>query len=617
MTTSTVTLSNEQFQILLERIANPAPVSASAVISPPEMGNFSKCGSRFSGKTTEDVQAFIDAITVYKKCAQISDANALKGLPMLLDGLAAAWFQGANSLFQTWYEAIDGLKNAFGKKLLPHRISRDLFAREQRDDEPTDVFVSTSRALLAQLPETPVLDETHKLNMICGLLSSRIRKNIPRGQVTDFTKLIEKARAVEVNFAEDQECKQKQRPERPKCHYCHNFGHVQSECRKYANKAKSTEEKKEERTPGRPQIVCYGCRQPDHVPAVTSLEVLCLDTGEQIPRLLIKVDVVGLHGLAYVDSGARCSIAGNKLYQHLKTVGYATVPTQVTLVLADGVSQLVNAEKLRVPINVEGKLIETAFVAIPGHIQNKTLLGVDFITEANIIMDIPRWRWFFAERPEEHYEFHAEPGTPTTVAIDAADVVTLRAEEGFHLNHKERNQLSELLEQHADIFGRIVEATPFAEHTIKVTDDSPIAFPPYRLSSSRKAAPKLKYLGHVITADGISVDPEKIQAICSRPAPKDVKGLLSWLQTGSWFRRFIPNFAQVVQPLTILTRKNTRWTRGSAQQEAFDTLKQLLTSTPILRTVDDTLPFRLKTDASAYALGACLLQEEGSEERPI
>ncbi|KAF2892180.1 hypothetical protein ILUMI_13993, partial [Ignelater luminosus] len=300
------------------------------------------------------------------------------------------------------------------------------------------------------------------------------------------------------------ESKQKQRPKRSKCHYCHNFGHVQSECQKYANKAKSTEEKKE-KTSGRPQIVCYGCRQPGHVrsacparetgshttyrtAAVTSLEVLCLDAGGQIPRPLIKVDVVGLHGLAYVDSGARYSIAGNKLYRHLKTVGCATVPTHVTLVLADGVPQLVNAEKLRVPINVEGKLIETAFVAIPGHTQNKTLLGVDFITEANIIMDIPRRRWFFAKRPEEHYEVHAEPGTPTTVAIDAADVVTLRAEEGFHLNHEERNQLSELLEQHVDIFGRSVEASPFAEHTVKITDDSLIAFPPYRLSPSRKAA---------------------------------------------------------------------------------------------------------------------------------
>ncbi|KAF2891353.1 hypothetical protein ILUMI_14820, partial [Ignelater luminosus] len=177
--------------------------------------------------------------------------------------------------------------------------------------------------------------------------------------------------------------------------------------------------------PGHVRSACpareTGLHTTSRTAAVTSLEVFSFDTGEQIPRPLIIVEV------------------------HLKTVGCAIVPTQVNLALADGVPQLVNTKKLGIPINVEGKLIETAFVVIPGYTQNKTLLG----------------------RPEEHYVFHAEPGTPTTVAIDAADVVILRAEEGFHLNHEKRNQLSELVEQHADIFGKSVEATPFAEHTIK------------------------------------------------------------------------------------------------------------------------------------------------------
>ncbi|KAF2890641.1 hypothetical protein ILUMI_15532, partial [Ignelater luminosus] len=77
--------------------------------------------------------------------------------------------------------------------------------------------------------------------------------------------------------------------------------------------------------PGHVRSACRaretGLHTTSRTAAVTSLEVLCLDTGEQIPRPLIKVDVVGLHGLTYVDSGARCSIDKNKLYQHLKTMG--------------------------------------------------------------------------------------------------------------------------------------------------------------------------------------------------------------------------------------------------------------------------------------------------------
>jgi hypothetical protein len=84
--------------------------------------------SRFAGKPKEDVEAFVNAITVYQECVDISDDNALKGLPMLLNDLAATWFQGSKSLHKTWTEAVAALQNAFGKKLRPHRVFRKLFA---------------------------------------------------------------------------------------------------------------------------------------------------------------------------------------------------------------------------------------------------------------------------------------------------------------------------------------------------------------------------------------------------------------------------------------------------------------------------------------------------------
>jgi hypothetical protein len=86
------------------------------------LGNFAKCSSRFAGKPKEDVEAFVNAITVCKECVDISDDNALKGLPMLLNDLAATWFQGSKSLHKTWTEAVAALQNAFGKKLPPHRV---------------------------------------------------------------------------------------------------------------------------------------------------------------------------------------------------------------------------------------------------------------------------------------------------------------------------------------------------------------------------------------------------------------------------------------------------------------------------------------------------------------
>lgn len=129
---------------------------------------------------------------------------------------------------------------------------------------------------------------------------------------------------------------------------------------------------------------------------------------------------------------------------------------------------------------------------------------------------------------------------------------------------------------------------------------------------------KVKYLGHVITPKGIAPDPDKISCIVAMKEPTTVKHLLSFIQSCSWFRKFVPNFSQVAQPLTMLTKKNQPWMWGEAQANAFNELKRLLTSSPILVQPDYTRPFILRTDASGYALGAALLQgETPQDERPI
>ncbi|CAH2103255.1 unnamed protein product [Euphydryas editha] len=132
------------------------------------------------------------------------------------------------------------------------------------------------------------------------------------------------------------------------------------------------------------------------------------------------------------------------------------------------------------------------------------------------------------------------------------------------------------------------------------------------------ARDRVKYLGDIITPQGVSPDPDKVAAIAEMKEPTSMKHLKSFLQTCSWFRKFVPNFSKVAQPLTLLTKKKQPWKWDKAQSEAFAELKILLTSAPILRQPDYNLPFVLRTDASNYALGAVLLQGESpSEERPI
>lgn len=113
------------------------------------------------------------------------------------------------------------------------------------------------------------------------------------------------------------------------------------------------------------------------------------------------------------------------------------------------------------------------------------------------------------------------------------------------------------------------------------------------------------------------MDSDKTSAVANMSPPQNVKHLKCFLQTSSWFRLFIPDYAEIAAPLTTLLKKASTWRWGPEQQGAFDRIKSLLVSAPMLRQADETKPFVLRTDSGGYALGAVLLQGEGVDERPV
>ena len=126
----------------------------------------------------------------------------------------------------------------------------------------------------------------------------------------------------------------------------------------------------------------------------------------------------------------------------------------------------------------------------------------------------------------------------------------------------------------------------------------------------------MQYLGFVIGRGGIATDPSKVDAIRSWPSPKTLKQARRFLGLVGWYRRFIQNFAKVVFPITELlsTKKKFVWT--DTAQEAFDKLKDLLTTAPILQNPDFSKPFFVHCDASDFGVGAVLIQltDEGIEK---
>lgn len=135
---------------------------------------------------------------------------------------------------------------------------------------------------------------------------------------------------------------------------------------------------------------------------------------------------------------------------------------------------------------------------------------------------------------------------------------------------------------------------------------------------------EVRHLGHVVSAEGVSVDPEKVERILNWPIPKTGTELSSFLGLASYYRRFVPGFAKIAAPLHELKctgRKAGKPLRNSPNivwstqaDEKFTTLKKLLSSAPVLNYPRFDKDFVVEVDASLQGLGACLMQE-GDDRR--
>ena len=132
------------------------------------------------------------------------------------------------------------------------------------------------------------------------------------------------------------------------------------------------------------------------------------------------------------------------------------------------------------------------------------------------------------------------------------------------------------------------------------------------------AQSKVQYLGHVISSDGIQVDPKKTTAISDFPAPTDAKHLKQFLGLANYYRKFVENYASIAEPLHKLLRKNAqRYMWNEQCQYSFDLLKQKLANPPILTYPDFTIPFIVSTDALSTAIGGILSQIHDGGEKVV
>ena len=135
-----------------------------------------------------------------------------------------------------------------------------------------------------------------------------------------------------------------------------------------------------------------------------------------------------------------------------------------------------------------------------------------------------------------------------------------------------------------------------------------------KLSKCDFAKEKLRYLGHIISVNGIQPDPEKIKSVQDFPEPRNIKQLQRFLGLCNYYRRYIEKFSVIADPLYHLLRKNNTFNFNQVCRNSFNILKDKLISSPILSYPDSDLEFYLNTDASTTGLGAILSQKQNNKE---
>lgn len=130
-----------------------------------------------------------------------------------------------------------------------------------------------------------------------------------------------------------------------------------------------------------------------------------------------------------------------------------------------------------------------------------------------------------------------------------------------------------------------------------------------KLKKCQFAKQTIQYLGHILSPQGVSTHPAKIEAIQSWPPPQNVKELRSFLGLAGFYQKFVQHFAIIAKPLTALLKKHALFVWTSDHQQAFQALQTALSTAPVLAIPDFTKVFAIETDASNIGVGAVLPQD--------
>ncbi|GFV65308.1 retrovirus-related Pol polyprotein from transposon 297 [Trichonephila clavipes] len=214
------------------------------------------------------------------------------------------------------------------------------------------------------------------------------------------------------------------------------------------------------KTEGRNSIKCYGCGTPgvvkskcpkctraNEMETVVNCMTLFNLNSNLYPTSMIVLKIFGDKFAVCADTGASHTIAGEKMFKFLQEHDVTFTNKRISFMMADENRQTIMALSTVVDLYIEGKVILTEFLVLPDTKGNKTLLGLDFLNAAGIVLDVQGGKWHFSGNPRKQYKFFKKTLEDITLSL-----FELRKDEGKNLSPELARKINILLNRNEACF---------------------------------------------------------------------------------------------------------------------------------------------------------------------
>ncbi|XP_073019359.1 uncharacterized protein [Primulina eburnea] len=357
---------------------------------------------------------------------------------------------------------------------------------------------------------------------------------------------------------------------------------------------------------------CYRCKEMGHTAKKCPLSS---DKGKVQGRIFTmtkeganpdssvisgNILISGKEALTLIDTGATHSFM-SEVFMHSLSREPTIMPLQFNIMLPSG-DEICPANILKAcPVQIASRLLYADFFVIP-MVAFDVILGMDWLYTYRAVIDCVEKTVRFLTDNHESDEFVGLGSSLSVPIISCLQATKLlnKGCTGFLALVSDVNRDSDVKIQNIDVV---------QEYPDVFADDVPGLPPDREVEFVNELSPEqVAFLGHMVSKEGIVVDPSKIESIKQWSIPKTVSEVRSFLGLAGYYRRFIADFSKIALPLTSLTRKAIKFEWTIECQQAFQTLKDKLTSAPVLVLPCGTEDFVVYTDASKQGLGAVLMQ---------